>query len=223
MILKEDTVWREWWSSQYLSSSSTSSSPLVSSLSAPWYVMYVHNPSNDRTYCNRPPGGNHIYLFLIFILFMSFFRRHDLPFGIAIIISDMLILLKRNWSSFIIGITVLNNFKDLRMQRDELGSNSGDLGLKSNLVFQLPNLEQNLPQSHRSITNAHCLTTFDHSASSPPFRIIVWITLCKRRQFQGDLTSIHDKLIPWRVIKLTPCNEGFDLWIYMIRSFMFEL
>ena len=34
------------------------------------------------------------------------------------------------------------------MQRDELGSNSGDLGLKSNLVFQLPNLGQNLPQSH---------------------------------------------------------------------------
>ena len=59
------------------------------------------------------------------------------------------------------------------MQRDELGSNSGDLGLKSNLVFQLPNLGQNLPQSHRSITNAHCLTTFDHSASSPPFRIVV--------------------------------------------------
>ena len=67
---------------------------MVSSLSAPWYVMYVHNPSNDRTYCNRPPGGNHIYLVLIFILFMSFFRRHDLPFGIAFIISDMLILLK---------------------------------------------------------------------------------------------------------------------------------
>ena len=69
----------------------------------------------------------------------------------------------------------------------------------------------------------HWLETFDHNASPVPFRIVVWITLSKRRQFQGDLTSIHDRLIPWRVIKLSPCNEGFDLRIQMKRSFMSEL
>ena len=52
------------------------------------------------------------------------------------------------------------------------------------------------------------------------------ITFCKRRQFQGDPTSIHNRLIPWRGIKLTPCNEGFrslnlyetffHVWIVML-------
>ena len=87
---------------------------IVSSLSAPWYVMYVHNPSNDRTYCNRPPGGNQIYL-LIFIFIVRFFINITICLFV--------------WQ------TKRSDFKGLMMQRDELGSNWGDLRLKSNLGF----------------------------------------------------------------------------------------
>ena len=87
---------------------------MVSSLSAPWYVMYVHNPSNDRTYCNRPPGGNHIYLFLISIIIFIFFINIKIFTCV---------------DTIIIIITKRSDFKGLAMQSVELGSNWADLRL----------------------------------------------------------------------------------------------